>query len=455
MRIKAEPADLTAFDQASESAGDKELALNLTHLLRNLEHGSVAIFDGRWGVGKTTFVRRWLAHLESESVPTIYLDAFSVDYLESPFVALAGAFAAAAVEAKKENKATYREFVEAASKVGKAVGGTAAKIGVKALTLGLIGATEVKQLEELQETIADALADQAEASVKGLIEEHSRKDGEIAALKAKLGEFSALLSGASASEPTPPLVVVIDELDRCRPDFALGMLEAIKHFFGAPNIHFILVTNREHLMLSVIHKYGAFPTADEYLRKFYDFQIFFDQDYNPNSAVNIRNRIDTLAATLLGQIPERQQIEGFVKAAALAHRLTLRDLEGAFLNLALAYAAIRTNQFRPAVLITFLALLKTIAPGTYSKAKSGNLTPQELNQELFRGEEWGQLDVERIRLIFEFYLLPNIDENDHRFRGFGQEFWSFNLDRTRVIQYICNAVIDRFAPAESGQSETL
>jgi hypothetical protein len=449
MRIKIEPPDLDGFDEFSTSAGHKELAQNLTRLLTNLEHGSVAIFDGRWGIGKTTFVRRWLAHLSNEKIPAIYLDAFAVDYLESPFVALAGAFAAAAIDASAQSKSAYKEFVSAASKVGKAVGGTAAKIGVKALTLGVIGSSEIKQFEEMKDVIADALSEQAEASIKDLIEEHSRKDRELAALKSKLSEFPAMLSEDGA--PPRPLIVVIDELDRCRPDFALGMLESVKHFFGAPNIHFILVTNREHLLLSVAHKYGAFPTADEYLRKFYDFQIQFEQDYGQQGSFQIRKRIETLASALLGQISERQQIEEFVQAAAIAHRLTLRDLEGVFLNLALAYAAVRSNQFRPAVLVTFLALLKTIDPASYAKAKAGTLTPEELNERLFSVGDWGQTNIDRIRLIFEFYLRPDIDEDDPRFRGFGQETWNFNLARTRVIIYLCNAVIDRFAPAESDQ----
>jgi hypothetical protein len=116
---------LEGFDQGSADSGDKELAGNLTRLFQNLEHGSVAIFDGRWGIGKTTFIRRWLAQLGREGIPSIYLDAFSVDYLESPFVALAGAFAEAGGSASKKGDTTYKAFVSAASKVGKAVGGTA------------------------------------------------------------------------------------------------------------------------------------------------------------------------------------------------------------------------------------------------------------------------------------------------------------------------------------------
>ena len=42
-------------------------------------------------------------------------------------------------------------------------------------------------------------------------------------------------------------VVIIDELDRCKPTYALDLLENIKHLFDADNLCFVLVTNLEQL----------------------------------------------------------------------------------------------------------------------------------------------------------------------------------------------------------------
>jgi hypothetical protein len=426
--------------------------------LLNLEHGSVAILDGRWGIGKTTFVKRWLSYLKSQGIPSIYLDAFSVDYLESPYVAIAGAFAKAGEDAEKASHPTYQAFLDAATKVGKSLGGTAAKIGVKALTLGLIGSSEIESLGEVKEAMADALSEGAESAVKEVIEQHSRKENELAALKEKLSKFPALLAGALSENPkseTLPLIMVIDELDRCRPDFALGMFESIKHFFGAENVHFILVTNRDHLVLSVAHKYGSFPSADEYLRKFYDFQVVYEQDYTEHGALQIKHRVQELATALLGNVTprEREDISDYMKAAALAHRLTLRDIENVFSNLALAYAAVREREFRPAFLITFLALLKTIAPSMYRSAKAGSLTYDELRARIFSQANWGQMNIERLRKTFQYYMDTNLDVDTEEWRSFGRELWNFNLERTRVIPYLCNSILDRFASStEGGQS---
>ncbi|NMA50490.1 MAG: AAA family ATPase [Mollicutes bacterium] len=52
------------------------------------------------------------------------------------------------------------------------------------------------------------------------------------------------------------LILVIDELDRCRPDFAVKMLETIKHFYFNPKITVIVVTNNKELSNTVKKFYG-------------------------------------------------------------------------------------------------------------------------------------------------------------------------------------------------------
>jgi hypothetical protein len=386
--------------------------------------------------------------LRKQGLASIYLDAFAVDYLESPFVAVAGAFSQAAEKARRAEHPAYFAFVNAASKVGKTLGGTAAKIAIKAATFGLVGSSEIESLAEIRGAIADAAGERAEAAVKELIEEHAQKEKEISELKTALADFPSLLSNEEARNDRARLVVVVDELDRCRPDFALGMVEAIKHFFGVSDVHFVLVTNRDHLIRSIIHRYGSFESAEEYLRKFYDYQIFYDQDYSRHGAPQIAHVVRRLADGLLGDLGEKNDIAELMGAAARAHRLTLRDLENVFANLSLAYAAVRSNEFRPSVLVTFLAFLKSLEPGMYAQVKAGNLHYAKLNERLFDRGNWGDINVERLRKVFEFYMDPNLNESSEEWRSWGRELWNFNIERLRVVPYICNSILDRFALAE-------
>ncbi len=52
------------------------------------------------------------------------------------------------------------------------------------------------------------------------------------------------------------LIVVIDELDRCRPDYALRFLETIKHVLEVPCVPFIIAANARELSQAVNGVYG-------------------------------------------------------------------------------------------------------------------------------------------------------------------------------------------------------
>jgi len=66
------------------------------------------------------------------------------------------------------------------------------------------------------------------------------------------------------------MIFIVDELDRCKPPFALELLEKIKHVFSVAGIHFILVTHLTQLETSVRYNYGTDIDARTYLQKFYN-----------------------------------------------------------------------------------------------------------------------------------------------------------------------------------------
>lgn len=79
-----------------------------------------------------------------------------------------------------------------------------------------------------------------------------------------------------------PLVFIIDELDRCKPDYAVRMLEVLKHFLEVQNIVFVCAVDKKHLEDSICGYYGSEQlNAAEYLRRFFDLEIELPApDYN-------------------------------------------------------------------------------------------------------------------------------------------------------------------------------
>ena len=77
----------------------------------------------------------------------------------------------------------------------------------------------------------------------------------------------------SESIPNHPLVFAIDELDRCRPSYAVELLEVAKHLFSVNNVVFVLVINQLELAQSVKALYGQTCDAEGYLQRFFDLDF--------------------------------------------------------------------------------------------------------------------------------------------------------------------------------------
>ena len=75
-------------------------------------------------------------------------------------------------------------------------------------------------------------------------------------------------------EDAQKLVIFIDELDRCRPSFAIEVLERIKHYFDDDRIIFIISVNKEQLIHTISKYYGVGFDSTGYLNKFFDLNIY-------------------------------------------------------------------------------------------------------------------------------------------------------------------------------------
>lgn len=69
------------------------------------------------------------------------------------------------------------------------------------------------------------------------------------------------------------LLFIIDELDRCKPDYAINMIEVIKHFYSNERIVFLLGTNNLQLSYTISNYYGNKFDGYGYLNKVYNLII--------------------------------------------------------------------------------------------------------------------------------------------------------------------------------------
>lgn len=69
------------------------------------------------------------------------------------------------------------------------------------------------------------------------------------------------------------LLIIIDELDRCNPEFAVKLLERIKHYFYNDRITFLFSVNIAELQHTVKTHYGSDFNASRYLDRFFDLRV--------------------------------------------------------------------------------------------------------------------------------------------------------------------------------------
>lgn len=247
--------------------------------------------DAQWGQGKTFFIERWAKHLEASdpSYPTLVFDSWKSDFATDPVVAFMSAFKEA-IEVKIKEVGGEPEFSEqASSKVKNAVQGIrkaimpASKEIAKGLLRKVTGIAVDDVFEAYQtgkigeEVIANDDFGKAglEAVNKGLdvffskaLDDHSERQKAIGDFKKEISETLEALAGKE--KLNLPMFVFIDELDRCRPDFALALLEGVKHLFDIPGVCFVISTNMTQLSEAVKAVYGSGFDGRGYLKRLFD-----------------------------------------------------------------------------------------------------------------------------------------------------------------------------------------
>ena len=208
----------------------------------------------------------------------VYIDAFRSDHSGEPLLALLAEIIKTCTpedtgeQPSEQRKEMTKKVAKAAGFVMKTVAKAAVGHVLKQNTDDLAeGLQQIindgQDAGSLAETVTDAAATIAshtiDATVEALLKEQIEAEKNLETLKACLKELAA----------DKPIILFIDELDRCRPDYAVDMLEVIKHVFDVENVKVVLVTNTKQLRAAINHRYGVEVDAHKYLNKFLKYSF--------------------------------------------------------------------------------------------------------------------------------------------------------------------------------------
>ncbi|EHB1975537.1 NTPase [Salmonella enterica subsp. enterica serovar Typhimurium] len=233
----------------------RNIAENIIKLLKPEADISPLVIDGAWGTGKSEFsikLKNLIIEQETES-KVVYVDAFKGDHAESPLLLITSAIASILPEEEKQNL------------IKRSL--PAIRFGLKTVLKAGAGWFLRQEASEVAEEFQDAMKKASNAAIDGtienILEDHMESEKNINSLKSCIEDISN----------KQKIVIIIDELDRCKPSFSTNIIEKIKHIFDINNVFFILVTNTEQLKASINHIYGYSINSQKYLDKFIKYTI--------------------------------------------------------------------------------------------------------------------------------------------------------------------------------------
>jgi hypothetical protein len=237
---------------SDDKLGIKENVIGFANILKQekfVDGGTSKVYSisAEFGIGKTFFCTKLKEVLENNGIPVSMLNIWEMDFYENPLLPIL---------------VKLQETYAVSNPAGK-------KIPTKILNWiksGISGISIRANIPHVGEICLDGekmvncnekLNDKLQAN--DIYTEYEQFKTELDNLKDFLRDW--------AKELDTPVVVIIDELDRCRPDYAVKTLEILKHFFDIPGFVFVLAIAEEQLKSSVETLFGT-KNFDGYKRKF-------------------------------------------------------------------------------------------------------------------------------------------------------------------------------------------
>lgn len=242
----------TQFEE-QEKLKDLEPAKIIEELENNSDYIQRIFIDAPWGMGKTFFSKALKEKIEKENesrgevgrkeIKFININAWETDYFSDPMKSIIGELNTH----KLLNSETQRVIEKIMENIFKAGGKFLLNFFLKKFQISADDWEDLKSI--LNGVSTSELKDYK--NYKELVD-----------------KFKECLSLEKDLK-----VIVIDELDRCKPTYAIELLETIKHFFGVKNIIFVFLVNKKQLQSIVSTSYLQDDECSEYFEKFFDIQF--------------------------------------------------------------------------------------------------------------------------------------------------------------------------------------
>lgn len=281
----------------------------LINFINGIEGQMILNIDGAWGTGKSVFLRQ-LEYVSStedyiksqssvyktiveefkENYFVLYFNSWEHDLYNNPMESLLSELLMkiASEEGLEDKIDSIKDEI---SEKLKKIGGKLFSRGIKKITADVIVLEDLTEPKEDNTPKIISINTQKQA-IDGLIQK---------------------LSSISITDKR--ILIIVDELDRCKPSYAVELLEVVKHFFTHDDVVFLFGTNKSELEHTIKSLYGQGFNGYKYLNRFFDFEFNLPRVDNEKYAESkhIKNQ---------GEV-----VQGIITNCSKYFNFTMRDID--------------------------------------------------------------------------------------------------------------------------------
>lgn len=413
----------------------------LSDLVERISDPLVVAVNGDWGTGKTFFLKHWAGGHTTQNhgkAKVVYFDAFENDYFDDPLISITAEIANRFPPGS--DQASYMQVAKSAvSRIALPAFRIAAAVGTAGLT-------------EVTGPALDAAIRASEAEVMEAAEAAwKRAEGR----KKNLEMFRSALSDLVCAEeadgtPTDRLVVIVDELDRCRPDYAIQLLEVIKHFFNIDGVHFVLGVNLIELKRSIATRYGLRDSAQSYLDKFINVTLRLPTEFGDRYRRTLTyEAYGDHCGGLMGLEDDLVQNLMSLISAVAQREVSLRDVDRSLTRAALlprGPSGLSGLMKGWQDTVASLLVIRHFKSDLYPRLKNRSITFDEFADEFGIARIYEDMRAERSegkRLLYYVWSTHLATRKEDIQDGFGKAFDTFGYDvGDKFLVEICDRYIE-------------
>lgn len=268
--------------------------------IETAEHSKnfVLNINADWGFGKTYFLNNLSIDLENKKHKIVYFDAWKNDFSDKPMLGFISEINDALSSFLKEDESKTAEVKKGLVNKLLKLKNSAAPLMAGFLAKQLVGASfdqieglfddedKTKDVESskdakgLEKDVAKTVSSITTKAAEFALKEHINTKDSIEKFKVNLKDLVDYIQ--AETDYKLPLFILVDELDRCRPSYAIELLETIKHLFDVEGVYFIIATASHQLSHSVNAVYGNNFESKRYLNRFFDqvYQLATPDQHN-------------------------------------------------------------------------------------------------------------------------------------------------------------------------------